>query len=144
MDVTFTNVLEGARQYFQGLPAATSSTSAGPAYSNNPSEGGLHREPEHQPELPPSSGAYWPPQEASRPPTREQTPIQRPPSLQSDTSRPPSHSQLANHYQYQEQGQFQFPRPHSREAPSNQYQQQYQQRVAYTHRQAHQTKRETG
>ncbi|XP_063906907.1 uncharacterized protein LOC135125337 [Zophobas morio] len=138
MDVTFTNVLEGARQYFQGLPAATSSTSAGPAYSNNPSEGGLHREPEHQPELPPSSGAYWPPQEASRPPTREQTPIQRPPSLQSDTSRPPSHSQLANHYQYQEQGQFQFPRPHSREAPSNQYQQQYQQRVTPPTSQYHQ------
>lgn len=33
MDVSFTNVLEGARQYFQGLPLAT--TTAGPYYQQN-------------------------------------------------------------------------------------------------------------
>lgn len=33
MDVSFTNVLEGARQYFQGLPLAN--TTAGPYYQQN-------------------------------------------------------------------------------------------------------------
>ncbi|RZB40924.1 Ank 2 and/or DUF1421 domain containing protein [Asbolus verrucosus] len=135
MDVTFTNVLEGARQYFQGLPTATSST-AGPTYSNSSESLLRSNETEQNSEIPPSSAGYWPPQqEATRPPTREQTPVQRPPSHHSDSSRPPSHSQLANipsHYQgnYQEQSQiqqsFQFPRPHSREAPSNVTQHQYQ------------------
>lgn len=119
MDVTFTNVLEGARQYFQGLPTATSST-AGPTYPNQSESHMRNNEPEQNSEMPPSSAAYWPQQEATRPPTREQTPIQRPPSHQSDNSH--QYHQAT----YQEQ-QFQFPRPHSREAPSNQYQQQYHQ-----------------
>lgn len=33
MDVSFTNVLEGARQYFQGLP--TASAAAGPYFQQN-------------------------------------------------------------------------------------------------------------
>ncbi|KAJ8970758.1 hypothetical protein NQ314_001028 [Rhamnusium bicolor] len=141
MDVTFTNVLEGARQYFQGLPAGTSST-AGPAYS---AEGHHRNDSEQNQEMPPSSNSYWPPQptEPSGPPTREHTPVQRPPSHNSDSSRPPSHSQYIQnvpmeqnriHYpgsyqeqypisqqqqQHHQQQSFQFPRPQSREVPSN-------------------------
>lgn len=110
MDVTFTNVLEGARQYFQGVPAASSST-AGPPYPI------AH---ETNPEM---VAQYWPPQEAARPPTREQTPVQRPPSHQSDSSRPPS-----GHYQgYETTGGYQFARPQSREASQQNMNQQYQQ-----------------
>lgn len=41
MDVTFTNVLEGARQYFQGLPAAQDSASGGPPSSRSYDHGAI-------------------------------------------------------------------------------------------------------
>ncbi|CAG9865061.1 unnamed protein product [Phyllotreta striolata] len=53
MDVTFTNVLEGARQYFQGLPAGSNST-VGPNYSSE-----SHLRNDYDPGVPPSSTAYW-------------------------------------------------------------------------------------
>ncbi|KAJ8966941.1 hypothetical protein NQ317_011549 [Molorchus minor] len=135
MDVTFTNVLEGARQYFQGLPTGTN-PSAGPALY--PTEGHHRNISDQTPEMPPSS-SYWSPQptEHQRQSTGDHTSVQRPPSHNSDSSRPPSHSQYleqqsrihypgsyqeqyaTSHQQQQQQQSFQFPRPQSREAPSN-------------------------
>ncbi|CAH0552561.1 unnamed protein product [Brassicogethes aeneus] len=134
MDVTFTNVLEGARQYFQGLPAGSGSR-ASPAFSDSHNR----NENEHNPsrDRPPSLGTYWPQaQDQQRPSTREPTPVQqRPSSHSSDTAGPPPslHPQyMANelnrltHYQSSyhhepptSQTQFQFSRPHSREVTSN-------------------------
>ncbi|KAL3278126.1 hypothetical protein HHI36_013471 [Cryptolaemus montrouzieri] len=92
MDVTFTNVLEGARQYFQGLPLGTSS-SASPIYSGAPEiQQRSNNEPTRSQEIHPSSSPYWMGQsEAHRLPSRDPTPTQRPPSYNSDSSRPPSH-----------------------------------------------------
>ncbi|KAJ8944474.1 hypothetical protein NQ318_008744 [Aromia moschata] len=142
MDVTFTNVLEGARQYFQGLPAGTSST-AGPTYST---EVHHRNDPEQNQDMPPSSNSYWPqpPAEPARLPSGDHNSVQRPPSHSSDTARPQSHSQYIHNVpmeqnrirypntyqeqysasqpqqqQQQQQQSFQFSRPQSREAPSN-------------------------
>ncbi|XP_008198897.3 uncharacterized protein LOC655743 [Tribolium castaneum] len=115
MDVTFTNVLEGARQYFQGLPTATSST-AGPTYPNQSDNLMRNDTEQQQNEMPPSTAAYWPQE-----PTRD-----RPPSR-------PSYHQGS----YQEQQYHQFNRPQSREAPSNQYHQ-YQRTPVVTTQNYHQ------
>lgn len=85
MDVTFTNILEGARQYFQGIPTGTN---GGPNYQN-PEEPKHHQDEtrNHQDVQAPST-SYWPPhppREPPRPPTRESTP-QRPPSHHTETS----------------------------------------------------------
>ncbi|XP_057666369.1 putative mediator of RNA polymerase II transcription subunit 26 [Diorhabda carinulata] len=53
MDVTFTNVLEGARQYFQGLPTGSNSA-VSPAYSSE-----SHLRHEYERNIPTSSNAYW-------------------------------------------------------------------------------------
>lgn len=98
MDVTFTNVLEGARQYFQGLPTGSNSA-VSPDYSSE-----AHLRNDYDQGVPPSSTAYWSSQgtEAVRsqsrehlPPQREHTPGHREhaPMLKDHTSihRPPSH-----------------------------------------------------
>ncbi|XP_060523636.1 uncharacterized protein LOC132700381 [Cylas formicarius] len=132
MDVTFTNVLEGARQYFQGLPSASSVDGTFYQHQNAPYQ---NTEQNGCSAVPSASQPSWSQCEPNRPPTREQTPLQRPSSHSSDGSRPPSQSlqyqdisrQYTNSYpkeslpQTQHQG-FTFSRPQSREAPSNQYQ----------------------
>ncbi|KAH1028405.1 uncharacterized protein LOC109541408 [Dendroctonus ponderosae] len=120
MDVSFTNVLEGARQYFQGLPSA--SAAAGPYYGQqnvqheqqqqqnqqqiNQLQRGQHQQHYYQQSnehyadsstaAAVSSNAGWmsqhTPSESSRTPSRERAPTQRPPSQSSGGSRPPSHS----------------------------------------------------
>ncbi|XP_050295984.1 uncharacterized protein LOC126735909 [Anthonomus grandis grandis] len=166
MDVSFTNVLEGARQYFQGLPSA--SAAAGPYYQQNVQHeqpANHHQQPQqhnqqqhhayYQPQnherygntpasAPVSTGnsSQWIQQQSpseTRPPTRENTPIQRSASRNSSNSRPPSHpsqyqdtSRLyQNPYPPQEQqmpthtsqANFHFSRPQSRDVPTTlQYQ----------------------
>lgn len=143
MDVSFTNVLEGARQYFQGLPTATGQavspsypTASGGDATNQQQDRAtpLDRSQQQQP--------YWQSKQElqSRPPTRDRAPLeaQRPPSHHSDQQqRPPSHNnnvqenaKTPTSYQniYQDGGSmqtFQFQRPQSRELQSG-HQQQYQ------------------
>ncbi|KAF5270396.1 hypothetical protein FQR65_LT05584 [Abscondita terminalis] len=127
MDVSFTNVLEGARQYFQGLPTATCSTSNA-SYGSGGEQGGHYVE-QNQDRAPTSS--YWPPhQERTQ---QREPPQQRPPSHHSDaqTPRPSSHNQNNSH---QEQSvptshSYQFTRPHPREVQQQQSQQQYQSHI---------------
>ncbi|KAK4883556.1 hypothetical protein RN001_006875 [Aquatica leii] len=149
MDVSFTNVLEGARQYFQGLPTATCSTSNS-SYAPG-GEQGTHYTEQNQERAPTSS--YWPPhQERSQ---QRELPQQRPPSHHSDTQtpRPSSHNQNVQeqirtsssyHAQNSHQDQsvptshsYQFTRPHPREVQQQQPQQQYQSHImpnpAYQH-----------
>ncbi|XP_045468813.1 uncharacterized protein LOC123676712 [Harmonia axyridis] len=102
MDVTFTNVLEGARQYFQGLPINASSASNS-AYQN-PSESQQRSNNENKRNQQPqqSPKPYWMGQpEQHCLPSRETTPNQRPPSYNSDSSRPPSHPLYINTSQEQ-------------------------------------------
>ncbi|KAK5650994.1 hypothetical protein RI129_002023 [Pyrocoelia pectoralis] len=156
MDVSFTNVLEGARQYFQGLPTTTCSTS-NPAY---PTGGGEHQtahyNTEPNSERTPTS-SYWPPQERSQ--SRDLQ--QRPSSHQSEPARPSSHNQgqiqeqirSSSSYHapnsHQEQSiptshTYQFARPHSREIqqsphhlPQHQQQQHQQQQPPQQQYQSH-------
>lgn len=149
MDVSFTNVLEGARQYFQGLPA-TSGSAEGPSYpSANQQQLHQSNPTQNHDRIQPASVPYWPPQQEpqARPPPRERTPVeaQRPPSHHSDQQRPSTHNQIGIHAQetarvptnyhpgFQDQSAtqtFQFQRPHSRELPNNtSHHQQYQSHI---------------
>ncbi|KAF5290888.1 hypothetical protein FQA39_LY14568 [Lamprigera yunnana] len=87
MDVSFTNVLEGARQYFQGLPTATCATT-NPSYVSGGEQSNPYTE-HHQDRAPTSS--HWPPPHLERSQQRETQ--QRPPSHHSETPRPSSHNQ---------------------------------------------------
>ncbi|XP_076250099.1 uncharacterized protein LOC143189964 isoform X1 [Rhynchophorus ferrugineus] len=138
MDVSFNNVLEGARQYFQGLPST--GTAAGPYFQHQ--QNVPQRQPtdqqHHGTPSPGTPSQHWQ-QHATTPDTnrsqsREQTSVQRSPSV----SRPPSHPgqyqdvprQYHGGYTPERQNAapspqqlgFMFTRPQSRETPTHQYQ----------------------
>ncbi|CAH1119217.1 unnamed protein product [Phaedon cochleariae] len=97
MDVTFTNVLEGARQYFQGLPATGAGAAVSPAYSAEaaPQGGGAAGMPQ------PSSNVYWPPRAAEaapRPPNRDHAHKQAASHNPDSSRQPTSASRLAQQY----------------------------------------------
>lgn len=120
MDVTFTNVLEGARQYFQGLPAATGST-VSPSYVEQQQQQPQQQQQQHVRNEQNDRSSYWPPQHNAQ---------------QEETTVTEQQQQTGTNYQqqYQEmQQQFQFSRPQSREAPSNVQQQQQQQQQYQSH-----------
>lgn len=134
MDVTFTNVLEGARQYFQGLPINASPANS--AYENpSDTQQRGNNEPKRNQELQQSPKPYWMvPSEQHCLPSREPTPNQRPPSYNSDSSRPPSHPLYINTSQEQRSANY----PSNYQEQSSSYpihmmnQQQHQQ---YSHQQ---------
>ncbi|XP_044758092.1 uncharacterized protein LOC123316165 [Coccinella septempunctata] len=141
MDVTFTNVLEGARQYFQGLPINASSASNS-AYQNPPEpQQRNNNEPKRNQEHQQSPKPYWMGQQEQHClPSRESTPNQRPPSYNSDSSRPPSHPLYIN--TSQEQRTANYPSNYQEQTSSypmhimNQ-QQQLQQHQQFSHQQIH-------
>ncbi|KAK9880163.1 hypothetical protein WA026_010034 [Henosepilachna vigintioctopunctata] len=128
MDVTFTNVLEGARQYFQGLPMGSSSA-ASPIYpsTSEPSQRSNNESTRPQ-EVHPSTSPYWMGQPETRSlPVQDHTPTQRPPSYNSDSSRPPSHSLYVNTSQEQRTTPnfpSSFPEQYQQQQQYNQHQQQ--------------------
>ncbi|KAJ9581890.1 hypothetical protein L9F63_003783, partial [Diploptera punctata] len=90
MDISFSNVLEGARQYFQGLPSPASSSSS----QQTPQGGSSVNEPPSTNNSPrynnPDSA-----QVGSTPPHYENV-AQRPTSQQPATAPPPSHTTVAS------------------------------------------------
>ncbi|XP_018328555.1 uncharacterized protein LOC108739236 isoform X2 [Agrilus planipennis] len=149
MDVTFTNVLEGARQYFQGLPATT----GGSVFSSN-NENNLNRNNVSEQQIQDRSDnnvSYWPQQQHQhlhqqqqqqpqqqhqQQPQQDRSQVDvmhRAPSTHSEPTRPPSQQQDSRNcssiYNLQQQSQpeqlnpqiinYNYPRPHSREVSSN-------------------------
>ncbi|XP_072399859.1 uncharacterized protein [Diabrotica undecimpunctata] len=117
MDVTFTNVLEGARQYFQGLPTGSNSA-VSPAYSSE-----QHLRHDYDRGIPPSSGAYWSshPTDAQPSPRdhtsgqREHTPVQREHSvLREHASTPKEHPNI---HRPSSHGSDSSSRPSSHQSP---------------------------
>ncbi|XP_030749745.1 uncharacterized protein LOC115877640 [Sitophilus oryzae] len=150
MDVSFTNVLEGARQYFQGLPSGNAAAAAAAAAAASPYfQQQQHQQTaqprqaaaeQHQQRGNPATGTpqtHWQhhnvPPELNRPPAREHTPVQRPPSASRPPSGPAQYQEIPRQYHNlypQEQHPptstaqlgFQFTRPQSRETSNHQYQ----------------------